>query len=260
MALLPEYREDLPRVKRFSLWARIAHWGHALTFFVCFVSGMVIFLRSSTLAALFGGMAGASLVHKVSAAGLILFMLAYLVFGFRSLLRWAREILRFGKRDVNFLLCFPRKFFGLKVDVPPQTKLNGGEKLNSIVSSSCVLAIVGSGLIIWFPDRFSVAVVQWSYLVHTVAMIVAVSLAIMHAYLGSLHPETGEAFWGMWKGTVRADWAKKHHSIWFDEEFGDRLSNRIQDSKGKLADGVMIDSKRCRKDGPGAQPQVIAHK
>ena len=260
MALLPEYREDLPRVKRFSLWARIAHWGHAVTFFACFVSGMVIFLQSSTLAAPFGGMAGASMVHKASALGLMVFMLAYLVFGFRSLLRWGREVLRFGKRDVAFLLCFPRKFFGLKVDVPVQTKLNGGEKLNSIISSSCVLALVVSGLIIWVPDLFSVAVVQWSYLVHAVAMIVAVSLAIMHAYLGSLHPDTGEAFWGMWKGTVRADWAKKHHGIWFDEEFGDSLSNPIQVSDEKSADGGMSNSEHSSNEGPGVQPQTFAGK
>jgi len=42
----------------------------------------------------------------------------------------------------------------------------------------------------------------------------------MHAYLGSFHPGSGESFWGMWKGTVREDWAKHHHAIWYEETYG----------------------------------------
>ncbi|HCF70238.1 MAG TPA: formate dehydrogenase, partial [Syntrophomonas sp.] len=25
------------------------------------------------------------------------------------------------------------------------------------------------------------------------------------------------SFWGMWKGTVRSDWAAHHHAKWYDE-------------------------------------------
>ena len=50
--------------------------------------------------------------------------------------------------------------------------------------------------------------------VHGVAAVMAVMLA--NIYIGTIRMEG--AFEGMWDGTVDANWAKEHHSLWLYEE------------------------------------------
>jgi formate dehydrogenase subunit gamma len=79
-----------------------------------------------------------------------------------------------------------------------------------------------SGYIMWFPALFPAGLVRLSYPIHDLAMIFSTCMVAMHSYLGSFHPGSGESFWGMWKGTVRADWAQHHHAIWYEETYGDK--------------------------------------
>jgi formate dehydrogenase subunit gamma len=147
------------------------------------------------------------------------------VFGFGGLIAWIKDLLRFGKNDIIFVMKFPLEFLGFPVKVPPQTRFNGGEKGNSMVTPTMVILLVLSGYIIWFPAIFPAGLVRFSYPVHDLAMIFATVMVCMHGYLGSFHPGSGESFWGMWKGTVRADWAKHHHATWYEETYGDKAKD-----------------------------------
>ncbi|QGT99103.1 Formate dehydrogenase O gamma subunit [Candidatus Syntrophocurvum alkaliphilum] len=226
MQLLPEYREDVKRVERFSYIARLTHWGHTVTFLLCLFTGLAFFLDAPWLAAIFGGYSGADLVHKIGAVGLTIFVLLFVVCGFKSLIRWVKDLFRFGKNDIIFLMKFPLEFLGVNVKIPPQTKFNGGEKMNSIVTSTSVIVLGLTGYIMWFPDIFSQSIVLLSYPIHGIAAIIATCMVCMHAYLGSFHPGSGESFWGMWKGTVRADWAEHHHKVWYDEQYGEDADSK----------------------------------
>ena len=67
MQLLPEYRDDVPRVERFTWLARFTHWGHTVTFLLCLFTGLILFLDSvDWLAFIFGGYYGAGWVHRIS--------------------------------------------------------------------------------------------------------------------------------------------------------------------------------------------------
>ncbi len=223
MALIPEYREDVPRVERFNFLARFSHWGHTVTFLLCLFTGLVLFLDGvDWLAAIFGGYRGAGLVHRVSAVGMTIVIIIGMLFGFKGVIAWIKDLLRFGMNDIKFIMSFPLEFFGFPVKIPPQTRFNGGEKGNSMVTPTCVFLLVLSGYIMWFPAIFPVGLVRVSYWTHDIAMIGATCMVCMHAYLGSFHPGSGESFWGMWKGTVRADWAKHHHAVWYKETYGDK--------------------------------------
>jgi len=223
MALIPEYRDDVPRVERFNWLSRFSHWGHTVTFLLCLFTGLVLFLDGvDWLAAVFGGYRGAGLVHRVSAVGMTIVIGIGLVFGFKGVIAWIKDLLRFGMNDIKFIMTFPLEFFGFPVKVPPQTRFNGGEKGNSIVTPTCVFLLVLSGYIMWFPAIFPVGLVRVSYWTHDIAMVGATCMVCMHAYLGSFHPGSGESFWGMWKGTVRADWAQHHHAVWYEETYGDK--------------------------------------
>lgn len=223
MQLLTEYREDVKRVERFNFVSRLTHWGHTVTFLLCLFTGLVLFLDGvDWLAAIFGGYSGAGLIHRISAVFMTIFIVIFVIFNFRVLINWIKDILRFGKNDIIFLMKFPLEFLGFHVDIPPQTKFNGGEKGNSIVTSTMVILLVISGYIMWFPGVFPAWLVLIAYPTHDLAMIIATVMVCMHAYLGSFHPGSGESFWGMWKGTVREDWAKHHHATWYEETYGEK--------------------------------------
>jgi cytochrome b subunit of formate dehydrogenase len=51
-------------------------------------------------------------------------------------------------------------------------------------------------------------------LVHDVAMYIAVPIVLGHLYLALLNPSTRHSLRGMTLGSVRRDWAKKHHPKW----------------------------------------------
>ncbi|ADI02195.1 MAG TPA: formate dehydrogenase [Syntrophothermus lipocalidus] len=223
MQWLVPYKEDVPRVERFNLTARITHWGHTVTYLLCLFTGLILFVDGADwLAAIFGGYRGAGLVHRIAAVGMTIFVIYGAVFGIRGLGKWIMDLFRFGVNDIIFLVLFPLEFFGFKVKMPPQTRFNGGEKGNSIITPTCVLLLMLSGYIMWFPQIFPAWLVSICYPVHDLAMIFSAFMVCMHAYLGSFHPGSGESFWGMWKGTVRADWAEHHHKIWYDETYGEK--------------------------------------
>lgn len=223
MQWIPEYRDDVPRVERFNFLARFSHWGHTVTFLLCLFTGLVLFLDGvNWLAAIFGGYRGAGLVHRIAAVGMTIVVIIGGVFGIKGVFYWIKDILRFGVNDILFICKFPLEFLGFPVKVDPQTRFNGGEKGNSLVTPTCVLLLMLSGYIMWFPAIFSSGLVRVAYWTHDIAMIGATCMVCMHAYLGSFHPGSGESFWGMWKGTVRADWAQHHHAIWYEETYGDK--------------------------------------
>jgi formate dehydrogenase subunit gamma len=174
------------------------------------------------LAAIFGGYHGAGLVHRIAAVIMTIVVVIFVIGNFKVLIAWIKDILRFGMNDIKFLLVFPLEFLGFKVKVPPQTKFNGGEKGNSIVTPTAVIFLILSGYIMWFPAIFPAGLVRLAYPIHDISMVLATMMVCMHGYLGSFHPGSGESFWGMWKGTVREDWAKHHHKTWYDETYGEQ--------------------------------------
>ena len=223
MQLLHEYREDIPRVERFNFVSRFTHWGHTVTFILCLFTGLALFFDSvDWLAAIFGGYVGAGIVHRVAAVALTLIIAYFILFNFRVIIAWIKDIFRFGMNDIGFLLKFPAEFLGFHVNIPPQTKFNGGEKGNSLVTPTMVILLAISGYIMWFPTIFPKWMVLIAYPTHDIAMVLATCMVCMHGYLGSFHPGSGESFWGMWKGTVREDWAKAHHATWYEETYGQK--------------------------------------
>ena len=108
MQLLPEYREDIPRVERFNFVARLTHWSHTVTFLLCLFTGLVLFLDSvDWLAAIFGGYAGAGLVHRISAVIKTLSIIFFLVFDFKGIINCVKDIPRFWIKEIKILLFIP---------------------------------------------------------------------------------------------------------------------------------------------------------
>lgn len=223
MQWIPEYQGEVKRVERFNFVARMTHWGHTVTFLLCLFTGLILFCDGlDFMSNVFGGYYIAGLIHRIAAVIMTLLILVFIVFDFKGIKSWVKDLLRFGKNDIIFVMKFPFDFLGFEVKMPPQTRFNGGEKGNSILTPTCVILLVLSGYIMWFPFLFGAGLVRVAYPTHDIAMILSTFMVCMHGYLGSFHPGSGESFWGMWKGTVREDWAMHHHPIWYEETYSEK--------------------------------------
>jgi formate dehydrogenase subunit gamma len=115
MQWIPEYKEDVKRVERFNFVARITHWGHTVTFLLCLFTGLVLFLDGvDWLAAIFGGYGGVLLGHRIAGVLLTILIGVFVVFDFKGIISWIKDILRFGMNDIRFILNFPLEFMGFR--------------------------------------------------------------------------------------------------------------------------------------------------
>jgi formate dehydrogenase subunit gamma len=214
--------EQDKRVVKTSSEARTVHWMHTITWFVMLFSGLVLFSGwFNWLAPVFGGAVGANLIHKLFAIVFISVPLIGLFMRPRNYISWMKTAFHWGRDEIIFMMRFPLDFLGFEVEMPPQDQINAGQKLNSLLFPTIGFFIALSGVIMWFATYFPIWLVQVAYIVHDACWIIGTAQVCLHAYLGSLHPDSGESFWAMFgNGTVKASWAKHHHAKWYDKTYG----------------------------------------
>lgn len=104
------------------------------------------------------------------------------------------------------------------MELPPQGRLNAGEKINSLLGIIGCGLLSLSGLIMWFSNFFAPFHLLLAYTIHDLAAATVGAAIIGHAYLGLFHPGSKEALKGMIEGTVSEKFAKGHHAKWYMEE------------------------------------------
>jgi formate dehydrogenase subunit gamma len=176
----------------------------------------------SWLTPIFGGANGANLMHRIFAVIFAAVPLFGLLYKPKSFLGWMKEAFSWGPDDIKFMMMFPFDLLGLKVNMPPQERINAGQKFNSLLFPIVGLFIGLSGVVMWFAESFPLWMVTLAYPIHDLCWILGTMQLMFHMYLGSLHPGSGESFWAMFgDGKVRASWAKHHHTKWYNETYGD---------------------------------------
>ena len=220
-------------VERFKPLERFGHWLLASSFIVLAITGLASLFGRVALIPIFGKEAFSSYawigkwVHNnISWA----FMLALIwVFLF-----WVIHNLP-SRTDIKWIL----KGGGLftKHSHPPAKKFNAGQKL--IFWSVIILggSISITGLALLFPFEFHLfehtfatlngfgfdlptnllphEEMQLAMLWHAIVSFVLMAIIIAHIYIGSVGMEG--AYDAMGSGQVEKQWAKEHHSIWFEE-------------------------------------------
>ena len=191
-------------VRRFSRTERTLHWANAIVFLVLLGSGLVLYLPS--LAVLVGRRPLVKDVHLYSGLAWIpLLVLVALAGDRRGIVRTARELDRFDRDDARWLA-------GRRP--APQGRFNAGQKLNATLTAAFTVLFAVSGLLLWLGEgdtryRFASTVI-----LHDGLMYAALALLVGHLYLAVIHPATRHALRGMTLGTVREDWAERHHAKW----------------------------------------------
>ena len=213
-------REDVvagEEIVRHSFASRVIHWTTAVTFFLCLFTGMPIWTPVfGWMSVFFGGLAVCRWLHPLlgvafSAAMLVMFV------------HWVREMVLdrsdrgwFGPKLVRYLRY-------QEVD-PDAGKYNGGQKLLFWAVSLASLALLATGIVMWFPEVFPVLLREASILLHDSTFVLFTMAIVVHVYLGTA-AEPG-TFHSMTRGTVTRSWARMHHPRWYREVTRERTGPR----------------------------------
>lgn len=207
-------------VPRFRLAQRISHWIFVAAFFVLLFSGLALFVPAvSAWTASAAGM----LVHRVAAVVLILAPLLYWITDSKGLGQLLRDSFTYDKDDRAWFNHFIPYMLGKAKGLPPQGRINAGEKLHNAAIILGFLVIAITGLMLWFWNGMSAPVRLTTLMVHDVAMIVLAVLTIGHVFLVFVYG----GFSGMWNGSVTELYARVEHPKWLAQmEAEGKIINR----------------------------------
>ena len=188
---------------------RTAHWVAASAFLVMTATGLILYLPVfATLAA--DRMLWKTL-HIGAAIGFWAGLVAIVAVSPRSLGRTASQLDRFDDDDRGWLALAVTR----RGPEPPAGRFNAGQKLNSAVIAGLAVVFTASGVLILLQETDKTFRGATSaILVHDWATWIAVPLITGHIYLATLNGSTRHSLRGMTLGTVRREWARKHHAKW----------------------------------------------
>jgi formate dehydrogenase subunit gamma len=195
-----------PYVRRFSRTERTLHWVHASAFLTLLATGLVLYVPRLSEAV--GRRPQVKDVHIWTAvAWAAAIALVVLVGDRRGLARTLRELDLFDDDDRLWLRGRPAL----------QGRFNAGQKLNAALTAAFAVLFAASGVLLWLGERDTTFRFASTVLLHDGLMYVSLVLLAGHLYLAVIHPATRHALRGITVGTVRKDWAARHHAKWRPE-------------------------------------------
>jgi formate dehydrogenase subunit gamma len=211
-------------IQRFAPIDRYAHWLLAITWVTLAITGLILSVGKAVLLPLLGYTlfswlaAFAKNVHNF--IGPVLIVAIPLMF-----IRFVRDN-GLGTEDVKWFANIMGYFKGHEY---PSGKFNAGEKLVFwVVLVLLSTILVASGLVLVFPNFDQTrATMQYANVVHMVAAYVAIALACVHIYLGTIGMT--DAYRAMRDGYVDASWAKHHHRRWYEDIVAGRARENFVD-------------------------------
>ena len=189
---------DEQTVLRFDIHQRLQHAGLASSFVVLALTGWPLATHglgpSRSLAALFGGVEGCALAHRIAAVVLILAAVYHAIY---LAAHAARRRLPLSMvptpGDVRDLVGNVLFFLGLREDRPRFPRYTYFEKFDYWAVFWGVFVMVGSGLIRWFPEATTEVLPGWAYEIaywaHAdEALLAALAIFLWHFYNVHLRP------------------------------------------------------------------------
>lgn len=212
-------------IERFRPMDRYVHWLLAITWVTLAITGLILSLGKSVLLPVIGYtlFSWLAIVAKNlhNFVGPVLIVAVPLLF-----VRFVRDN-GIGIEDIKWFLNIWGYFTGHEY---PSGKYNAGEKLVFwllLVILSTVL--VASGLVLVFPNFDQTrSTMQLANVAHVIAAYLAISLALVHVYLGTIGMVG--AYKAMRDGYVDESWAKHHHLRWYEDVMAGRAREKFADA------------------------------
>ncbi len=198
------------KVLRYDLGPRIIHAMMASSFLALLLTGlMLVWGPLAPYAA--GGLS--RWIHRAGAIVFMLIPVAYLVFNRPAAKELLWDSFHYDRDDWNWLTHMYSYFLGYAKKMPPQGRLNAGQKLHhaGVVIFSAVIVV--SGIIMWVgKGSFSPNSLAITTMFHDLSMLVLTVLLVGHLYFTYVYG----ALAGMVKGYIPEEEARLEHSKWVE--------------------------------------------
>ncbi len=200
---------------RWVLIERIGHWAYVLLFIAALVSASAAGEEAEESASAAGN---AAAIH--GALGLVMVglpLLLFLLFARRRLAQNVREITHWDADDRLWLRKALRGGALLRREMPPQGRLNAGQKLATMLAGLLALGIVITGCVLLFAGRgrLSEAAYEATVGVHVGFVVGAVIVLAGHVAHVVLLKGGTKYLASMFSGWLDEDTAKEHHYKWW---------------------------------------------
>lgn len=199
------------QVLRYRVGPRIIHAVLASSFLMLLLSGMTLFWEPLS------SFAAGGFVRTLHRVGAVLFMavpILYLIFDRPAAKELLWDSFHYDRDDLAWAMKVYRYFFGHAKDMPPQGRLNAGQKLHHAGVVIFSASIVFSGLVLWFgKGALGMNGLAAAALIHDISMLVLTVLLVGHLYFTYVYG----ALSGMTRGYVPEEEARLEHPKWVEE-------------------------------------------
>ena len=196
------------KILRFRAGPRLMHAMLASSFIILLGTGYILFwpLMSQYAA---GGFS--RWLHRIGAVIYMAIPFVYLMVDRRAAKELLWDSFHYDRDDGKWLLHFFRYFLGHAEGMPPQGRLNAGQKLHHAGVVIFSAAIVASGIVLWAgKGELGGSMLALAAIVHDIAMFVLTVLLVGHLYFTYVY----HALSGMVSGYVDEEDARLEHSKW----------------------------------------------
>jgi formate dehydrogenase subunit gamma len=207
---------EIRTVERFRKRTIILHWVHSAAFLVLAVTGAIILLYGTGYSNFNTGIS----LHRAAAAIFIIIPIVNYFLEPRSTSNFIKETFKWSRDDIRWLLAAPGYYFGGPEEkMPPQGRLNSGQKLWQALIIVTGLIFVVTGIAMWvFRLSLPISAYQWLLFVHGIAFVIILVMFLLHTYLAVFHPRFRESFRSMLDGRVSPTYARTHYRKWYEKE------------------------------------------
>ncbi len=198
-------------ILRYRTAQRIVHAVMASSFLILLITGLA--LVWSPLAFIAAG-GWSRYLHRIAAVAFMSVPILYLTMDRAG----AKEVLfgsfRYDRDDVAWFRYMYRYTLGRTADMPPQGRLNAGQKLHHSAVIVFSAVIVLTGLVLWwFKSSLDPTTLSWTAIIHDLSMLVLTLLLVGHVFFTFVY----KAWSSMGTGYVSRDDMEFEHSKWVDE-------------------------------------------
>ncbi|HSB72406.1 MAG TPA: cytochrome b/b6 domain-containing protein [Candidatus Methylomirabilis sp.] len=202
---------ETPRlVRRYLPAQRLIHWIGVLSFLTLLLSGMaLLYPPLSFLAA--GGLS--RLIHRIAVIPFVLLPIAYALLLRAQTKELLIESLTYTREDWEWLKGMPAYLVGRTHGLPPQGRLNAGQKLHHGGTFLMFVSVSVSGIVLWFgKGHLGPGGLAGAAMLHDLSMLGLSVLLIGHVYFTFLY----DAFSAMRTGFVSEPYARMEHLKWLE--------------------------------------------
>ncbi len=222
---MAETNHDLD-ILRYRRAQRVVHAIMASSFLILLITGLaLVWSPLSWIAA--GGWS--RYLHRIAAVGFMSVPILYVVMDRDGAKEVLVESFKYDKDDVKWFTLMYRYALGRTAKMPPQGRLNAGQKLHHSAVIIFSAVIVLTGLVLWWlKSDLSTSMLSWMAIIHDLAMLALTLLLVGHVFFTFVY----KAWSSMATGYVAKEDMEMEHSKWVEELDEDLAAS----SAGELSD------------------------